>query len=154
VSGADSYVYAVLLQPDGKILAGGIFSSLGGMTRSCLGRLHNTVPATQSLTSDGTNVSWFRGGTSLEVLRATLNVCTNGTDWVDLGPGTRIAAGWQWPIGQNHANATLRARGFYNAGQYAGSGSIIESSVGPRPLRLTSLRSERSPAVISGSRMA
>ena len=38
--GANSDVYALALQADGKILVGGIFTTLGGMTRNWIGRLN------------------------------------------------------------------------------------------------------------------
>src|ERR1039458_3390153 len=38
--GADNFVYATAIQPDGKILVGGSFTTLGGQPRSCVGRLN------------------------------------------------------------------------------------------------------------------
>ena len=38
--GADDFVYATALQPDGKIVVGGSFTTLGGQPRSCIGRLN------------------------------------------------------------------------------------------------------------------
>ncbi|NMD19448.1 MAG: hypothetical protein GYA76_04080 [Verrucomicrobia bacterium] len=46
--GADGTVYALAVQPDGKVLVGGAFATLGGQPRNCLGRLH----------PDGT-LQWF-----------------------------------------------------------------------------------------------
>lgn len=49
---ADSYVRALALQSDGKILVGGAFSVLAGINRSCIGRLNSTnALASQSLIS-------------------------------------------------------------------------------------------------------
>ncbi len=131
ISGANSSVYSLAVQPDGRILAGGSFTTLGGQTRNYLGRLYNTVPATQSLTSDGSSVTWLRGGASPEVWCATLDGSTNGTQWGNLGAGTRIAGGWQWPGIGVASNATLRAQGFAAGGEYNGSGSLVETMSGP-----------------------
>ena len=38
--GADAYVYSLALQSDGKILVGGIFTLLGGVTRNAIARLN------------------------------------------------------------------------------------------------------------------
>ena len=39
--GADSYVFTMAIQPDGKILVGGVFTSLGGQARNRVGRLNS-----------------------------------------------------------------------------------------------------------------
>ena len=38
--GADNDVYAIAVQPDGKILLGGSFTNMGGWARFYAGRLH------------------------------------------------------------------------------------------------------------------
>ena len=40
---ANSDVYAIAVQADGKILAGGDFSNIGGQTRNCIARLDATT---------------------------------------------------------------------------------------------------------------
>src|SRR5207245_857346 len=62
--GADNDVYSLAVQADGKILVGGYFTTLGGQSRNYIGRLDNTGPPTQSLTFDGSTLTWMRGGTS------------------------------------------------------------------------------------------
>jgi len=112
VGGSGSYVNSLALQPDGKILVGGYFTTLGGQARTNIGRLNNTDAATQSLAFNGATITWLRGGTSPEVWRTTFEVCTNGADWITLGAGTRITSGWQ-RTGLNYpTNAIIRARGF------------------------------------------
>ncbi len=128
--GAGYLVFSLALQADGSILAGGAFTTLGGQSRSYLGRLTPTEPATQALTFDGSTVSWQRGGSSPEVWRTTFDASTNGTNWVSLGGGTRIAGGWQlsglnWPT-----NALVRARGFTTGGYFTGSGWFVETNFG------------------------
>src|SRR6202030_2614892 len=46
---ANNGVFAIALQPDGKILAGGVFSSIGGQPRSLFARLTNDTAALQNL---------------------------------------------------------------------------------------------------------
>jgi uncharacterized delta-60 repeat protein len=126
--GASDSVYSLALQADGRIIAGGYFTSLGGQIRNYLGRLTPTEPATQSLSLDGAAVSWNRSGSSPEVWRTTFDASTNGTNWVALGDGTRIAGGWQlsgldWPT-----NAMLRARGLVAGGLSDGSSWFVETN--------------------------
>jgi uncharacterized delta-60 repeat protein len=125
--GADFLVNSLALQADGKILVGGGFGMLGGQSRSCIGRLNNTAPATQSLTFDGSAITWLRGGASPEVWRTTFDFSTNGTDWASLGAGARIAGGWQLgSVSLPSASGTLRARGYV---QYGGSASFVETDL-------------------------
>ena len=123
--------YSLAVQADGKILVGGAFATLGGQSRSCLGRLTPTEPATQSLAFDGSTIIWQRGGSSPEVWRTVFDGSTNGSNWISLGAGTRVAGDWQltglaWPT-----NASLRARGFVTGGYDNGSGWFVETVTGP-----------------------
>jgi hypothetical protein len=70
---------------------GGDFETLGGQRREGIGRLKNTEPATQSLSYDGTTITWLRGGTSPEVWRTTFDYSADGRIWMDLGAGSRTA---------------------------------------------------------------
>jgi uncharacterized delta-60 repeat protein len=120
-------VSALALQPDGGIVVGGSFSSLGGQSRTNLGRLNNIEPATQSLSSDGATITWLRGGTSPEVWRTTFETSPDGAHWTSLGVGTRITGGWQLTGLAVSTNNLIRARGFMSGGQYNGSSSVLES---------------------------
>jgi uncharacterized delta-60 repeat protein len=125
-SGGLTDVITLALQADGKIVAGGTFTTLGGQPRDYIGRLNTTELATQSLSSDGSPITWLRGGTSPEVWRTSFEVCTNGTDWINVGEGRRIAGGWQATGVSFPTNAAIRARGFVSDG---GSSSwFVESS--------------------------
>jgi len=137
-------VYFLAGQADGKTLVGGHFTLLGGQARTNLGRLNNTEAATQSLTFDGAAITWLRGGPGPEVWRTTFEVCTNGTDWISLGAGTRIAGGWRL-TGLNYpTNAAIRARGFV-----CGANWFVETSlVPPVPLRFACTNG--SPSVSNG----
>src|SRR5258708_10697327 len=119
------------LQADGKILVGGNFNALGGQSRIGIGRLNNTGPATQSLTFDGSTLTWTRGGSSPEVWRRTLEYSPDGTSWTNLGAGIRSPGGWQLTGLALPTNTTLRARGYTVGGQYNASGWFVETSIGP-----------------------
>ena len=121
---------ALALQADGKLLVGGWFTTLGGQSRNRIGRLNTTVPATQSLTFDGSTLTWRRGGASPEVWRTTFDFSTNGTDWAGLGAGTRTAGGWQLAnVSLPSANGTIRARGYVTGGYCQGSAWFVESDI-------------------------
>lgn len=128
-------VYSVAIQADGRVLVGGVFTSLAGQARRYLGRLNNTVEATSTLSRDGSTITWLRGGTSPEVWRTTFEGSTNGTDWVFLGLGERVAGGWQLSGVDLPSTADVRARGFVSGGRYNGSGWFVETTLAlaPRP---------------------
>jgi uncharacterized delta-60 repeat protein len=126
--GADWTVFSLAVQADGKILVGGAFTTLGEQSRNRLGRLNASDPATQSLNWDGSAITWLRGGTSPEVWRTTFDCSTNGTDWMTLGEGTRIAGGWQLSGVSIPGDGTIRARGQVTGGTYNGSSWFVEST--------------------------
>jgi uncharacterized delta-60 repeat protein len=132
--GADDSLTSLAVQADGKILAGGFFSTLGGQTRNCLGRLNATDPATQSLSFDGSTITWLRGGTSPEVWRTTFDWSSDGLLWAPLGDGTRIPGGWQRTNALVPVDATIRAHGFVTGGEYNGSGWFVETLATNRSL--------------------
>jgi uncharacterized delta-60 repeat protein len=137
--GADGWVTSMALQPDGRILVSGAFRTLGGQSRVGIGRLNNTEPATQSLSFDGSTITWLRGGASPEVWRTTFEVSTNAADWTLLGQGARISpagtnisAGWQLSSVVLPPGGTIRARGWVAIGQHvAGSCWYVETLLPP-----------------------
>jgi hypothetical protein len=86
-------VNSLVIQPDGKILLGGYFGSIGDQARSSIGRLNNTEPATEHLSFDGWTLTWLRGGTSPEVCRTSFEASTDGTNWRAVGAGSRVSGG-------------------------------------------------------------
>jgi len=136
----------VALQADGKILVGGHFSTLDGQSRTNIGRLNNTGPATQSLTFDGSALTWMRGGTSPEVWRTTFEYSPDGgNSWTDLGGGIRIAGlpagqagGWQLTGLALPTNTTFRARG-YTVGGWDDSSSWFVETVLRQPLAISEM---------------
>jgi hypothetical protein len=127
VSGSDMtpQVVPMAVQADGKVLVGGWFTTLGGQSRTNIGRLNATDPATQGLTSDGSTITWLRGGTSPEVWRTTFEHSPDGLTWTGLGAGTRISGGWRLTGLSLPPGGTIRARGYV-----AGSSWFVESLIG------------------------
>jgi uncharacterized delta-60 repeat protein len=130
-SSASGPVYSLALQTDGKVLVGGSFTNLSGLSRNNFGRLNSTDTATQTLSLAGSTITWQRGGTIPEVWRSSFDFTTNGSDWVSLGAGTRIAGGWQLSGVPVPANASLRARGFLAGAEHNGSCWLTETVIGP-----------------------
>lgn len=87
-------------------------------TESYIARLGGLGAATENLALNGNTITWMRGGTSPEVWRTMFSSSTNGNDWIELGPGQRIAGGWQLTGVSVPANATIRARGYLASGYY------------------------------------
>ena len=127
---ANSVVLSLALQADGKTVVGGNFTTLGGQSRTNIGRLNNTIPATQSLTFNGSTLTWTRGGTSPEVWRTTFEYSSDGSWWTALGGGIRMTGGWQLTGLALPTNATFRARGYTVGGQDNGSSWFVETTIG------------------------
>ena len=127
-TGADATIVSVALQADGYILLGGSFGNVDGQTRSHLARLVNGS-APQSLTIPTiARAQWARSGSTPEVDQVTFELSTNsGGSWSTLGPGTRIAGGWERTGLNLPAAGSIRARGrTVSSGQNGSSGLIEE----------------------------
>jgi hypothetical protein len=116
VPGANGEVSALAIQPDGAILAGGSFGMLAGQDRPNLARLAAWEPATNTLTLDGTLVTWRRSDSNAGFSRTAFEMSTDGVNWINLGPGIPIPGGWQANGVSLPPFATLRARGFVTGG--------------------------------------
>ena len=123
-------VYSLAEQLDGNLLVGGTFTNLAGQSCVKIGRLNKIYAATNSLTYNGTNMVWLRGGSTPEFGWTTFEYIPNGgTDFVQAA-GSRISGGWQL-AGVSMTNGTIRARGYLQGGYLNGSAGILESSTGP-----------------------
>ena len=126
----NGYLRAIAVQPDAKVLIGGMFTTVSGVARYYIARLSNIDAAVQELNVSSTStVTWVRGQASPEVWRSAFEFSTDGTIWTNLGIGTRISGGWQLtglslPV---NANFYIRARGYAAGGLYGASGSLFES---------------------------
>jgi uncharacterized delta-60 repeat protein len=114
------------LQASGQVLIGGNF--IYGLT--------NNEAATNSLTYDGTNVTWLRSGASPEVWWTIFELSTNGTDWTSLGAGARVPGGWQVSGVLLPAGYTLRASGGVAGGYLNDSFWVAQSYLG-KPVMIT-----------------
>jgi uncharacterized delta-60 repeat protein len=129
--GTDGAVYSLAQQADGSVLVGGVFTQIAGQARKNLARLANPTPATQILSRNGSTITWMRGGSSPEISRASFDASTDGTNWINLGMGTRISGGWQLTNAVLASNAlVVRARGLASGGQGNGSSWWTETRPG------------------------
>jgi len=121
-------VSSLAVQADGRILVGGFFSMLGGQPRNGLGRLNNADPPIESLTHDGTTVTWLRDGAAPEVSDVVFEHTHDGVNWSRLGEGARIAGGWKVTGVAVPETGTLRGRGRVSGGN--GSSWLTEAYAG------------------------
>lgn len=113
----------LVLQADGKVLIG----TPGYWWQGSITRWTNTDPAIDVLAHDQSSITWSRGGTAPEIWAAKFAVCTNGTDWMDLGMAQRIAGGWQMAGLVLPASCAVIARGFVTV---SGSTWFVENAIG------------------------
>jgi hypothetical protein len=115
------------------VVVGGVFTTLGGQIRYYIGRLNNSEPAAQSLSYDGSNLVWLRGGTGPEISTTSFEQSPDGLSWVNVGPGARVSGGWQLSNVALTPGATVRARGQVSGSYFNGSGWFVETTlrVGP-----------------------
>lgn len=145
---AGGLVQSLSLQMDGRILVAGSLRSLNGLARDFIGRLSNTIPATQNLGCDNSTITWLRGGSLPEVWRTTFDYSPDaGTTWVNLGAGTRIPGGWQLSELSLPNPATVRARGFVESG--TGSEWFLESTINVTSLTQIGMPDTFTPAGIT-----
>ncbi len=125
----DADVYSVALQADGKILAGGWFSTIGGQSRNLFARLTNDTAALQDLVIAPGVVTWVLAGSSPQLARVTFESSTDNVTYTPLGAGA--AAGANWTLtGLNlptNQNIYIRARGYSTGGNSNGSEGMMES---------------------------
>ncbi len=124
---SENTIFNTALQGDGGLLVGGFFTNVGGMSRNGFARLLNDI-ATQSLTVPSSNrVQWLRGGTAPEFGQVSFELSTDGgVNWTLLGPGTRIAGGWERTGLTLPASGLVRARGRVIMGSNNSSSGIVE----------------------------
>jgi len=124
---ASDGVNSVAIQDDGKLLVGGFFGTLASQPCNHFARLNNFELASQSLTHNGSVITWLRGGSSPEVWRTTFDYSVDGLAWTSLGAGTRISGGWQLDGIVIPPGAVIRARGHVVGGYWNSSGWFVES---------------------------
>jgi uncharacterized delta-60 repeat protein len=127
--GVDNLVDSLAVQADGKILAGGAFTTISGQSRIRFARLTNDTAALQDLAVTRSAITWTRSGCGPQFTRVTFEYSTDNVNYTPLGKPT--AAGSSWTLtGLNLTtgqNIYIRARGYYRGGYQNGSESISES---------------------------
>ena len=128
---ANDTVYAIALLPDGKVLVGGAFTTMGGQPHDRIARLSSDLAASQVMTvaSDGDSVTWTQSGAGSELTAVRFYSSTDDVTYVMMGEGVRLETGWvitnvALPMGQN---VWVRAYGEYPGGQSNGSTSAYAS---------------------------
>ena len=129
---ANDTVYSLALQPDGKVLAGGLFTNIGGKPRNAFARLSNDTAALQELIVTPTTVTWTRAGSSPQFTTVFFSYSTDNLNYTPLGQGfTYDNSGGNWLLfGQSfptEQNIYIRARGYYRGGYFNSSESITDS---------------------------
>jgi uncharacterized delta-60 repeat protein len=144
---ANSLINSIVVQADGKILAGGQFSNIGGQTRNLFARLSNDTAAVQNLAVTQISITWTRGGSNPQFTRAAFEYSDDNLTYTPLGNGTAAGSNWiltglNLPIEQNFY---IRARGHYRSGYLNGSESTTESvrNAFIGPLQLTAAVSRK-----------
>jgi uncharacterized delta-60 repeat protein len=139
---ANNSVNSMALQADGKVLAGGQFSNIGGQTRSLFARLTKDTAALQNLAATQTTITWIRGGASPQFTRVTFESSTDNVNYTALGSGIPQSGNSNWTLTglslSTGQNIYIRARGYYRSGGYNGSESAAASVLnafipGPTP---------------------
>ena len=89
VPNATGFVNSIAVQSDGKILAGGSFTSIGGQSRSLFARLLNDTAALSNLAVTASTVTLTRDGSAPQFARVTFEQSNdNGATWNFLGNAT------------------------------------------------------------------
>jgi uncharacterized delta-60 repeat protein len=127
LSGGHPLVNSIVVQADGKILAGGFFSNIGGQPRQGLARLTNDTAALQTLTATSNTITLTRAGSSPRFSRVLFESSTDNVNFTALGEGMPSGSDWKLsglnlPTGQN---LIFRARGHSNSGQAGRCESIL-----------------------------
>ena len=126
---ANNMVYAIALQADGKILAGGEFTGIGGQTRNRFARLNNDTAALQNLAVTHRTITWSRGGSSPQFGVVRFALTTNQQNYFFLANGTSSGADWSvtglnLPTGENFY---IQALNWSGSGLYNGSQNLTEA---------------------------
>ncbi len=99
VSGASTTVSAINVQPDGKILIGGGFTSVDSNPRNRIARLSADSAALQELfvSTDGTVITWNRSQSAPDVYDVVFSESADNVGWTPITTGTltRTPTGWQ-----------------------------------------------------------
>lgn len=122
-------VNSLILQSNGGMIVGGSFLYIGGLPRSCLGRILNTGPAEDNLVVAENRLLWRRGGTSPEFLYTTIDYRDASAHVSRIGMGSRVAEGWEFNVGPIPTNGTFFVHGITQSGYCNRSSWFVEKQL-------------------------
>jgi uncharacterized delta-60 repeat protein len=124
-----NFVLSIALQADGKVLAGGDFTSIGGQTRNRFARLNNDTAALQSLDVTRHTVTWTLGGSSPQFAHVILEDSSDNVLYFRFYNVTSV--GSNWTVSglrlSTERDIYVRARGYSRSGYQNASESITQS---------------------------
>jgi hypothetical protein len=103
-------VYTLAIQSDGKILMGGPFSVIGGVSRGALARLINTEPAVEWVSVTGSRIRWARQGSAPELNRVTFDISADAGNWFS-EEASYVQRGWEVQTQHTADEMVVRAWG-------------------------------------------
>lgn len=142
MTGTDQ-VFSLMLQEDGKLLVGGIYTAVdgpsGSVLRNRIARLENDTASSQATVPNRSTFRWLLGGAAPQAGRVSVEVSTdNGITYTELGDATSITGGWELTGVSIPLVSKVRARAYLvNGGTGTG---IVEKVVDvnlTNPPRLT-----------------
>ena len=125
----DTGFQCLTLQANGGILFGAYkLAVVGNFDPSDYEGRYLNGPAIQRLIfPSAARIQWIRGGTAPEVEQVTFELSADGgANWSSLGPGARIAGGWEITGLSLAGSGSIRARGRTFGGQYNSSSGLVE----------------------------
>lgn len=118
-------ITGMMLQADGRVLAGGGVSPASGF-----GRLANEAVTQTLAATSASSVQWLRGGAAPAAQAVSFELSTNGgSTWSPLGQGTRISGGWELTGLALPGSGQLRATARILGGYTSASSGLVRSTV-------------------------
>ncbi|WP_300622185.1 delta-60 repeat domain-containing protein [Dokdonella sp.] len=89
-------VGGLVLQADGKVIAYGEFTGVGGLERTNVTRLSSAQAVVQrlDLVDDGAGIRWLRSGAGAALARVEFEWSADRQSWRPLGAGHAVEGGW------------------------------------------------------------
>jgi Putative Ig domain. len=99
-AGPNGAVTALVLQPDGKVLIGGLFNQVDGLGRFSFARFGAPSPVVQSfeIGDSGSTLTWTRTSGGPVPYAVNFEISTDGITWTPLSQGNRVAGTANWRV--------------------------------------------------------